>query len=74
MALDLPMSGLIIGFQKLHKGVLARHRTIGNVSLTSYTGTEVSATSSAFFIAYAKVEGNPGGDTPIIAASKYAIE
>src|SRR2546425_2502622 len=39
----------------------------------SYTGTETSATGSAFFIAYAKVEGDPGGDSPIMDVSKYAI-
>src|SRR2546428_4869899 len=39
----------------------------------SYTGTKVSATSSGFFVAYAKVVGDPGGDAPIIDASKYAI-
>src|SRR2546425_9419549 len=39
----------------------------------SYTGTKVSATSSGFFVAYAKVVGDPGGDAPIIDVTKYAI-
>jgi YVTN family beta-propeller protein len=42
-------------------------------TLPSYTGAEASAAGSAFFIAYAKVVGDPGGDTPIIDVSKYAI-
>src|SRR2546426_12522567 len=42
-------------------------------TLPSFTGTESSGSGSAFFIAYAKVVGDPGGDTPIIDVSKYAI-
>jgi len=42
-------------------------------TLPSFTGTESSGSGSAFFVAYAKVVGDPGGDTPIIDVSKYAI-
>jgi len=38
-----------------------------------YTGTESSGAGSAFFAAYARVVGNPGSETPIMAVSKYAI-
>src|SRR3989441_6703310 len=42
-------------------------------TLPSYTGAKASATGSALFKAYAKVVGDPGGDAPIMDASKYAI-
>jgi len=42
-------------------------------TLPSFAGTESSGSGSAFFIAYAKVVGDPGGDSPIIDVSKYAI-
>ena len=42
-------------------------------SLPFYTGTESSGAGSAFFVAYARVVGDPGGESPLITVSKYAI-
>jgi hypothetical protein len=38
-----------------------------------YTGTESSGAGSAFFVAYVRVVGDPGSESPIITVSKYAI-
>ena len=39
----------------------------------SYTGIESSGASLAFCLAYARVVGDPGNESPLIAIGKYAI-